>query len=85
LVRQTFACSTTILSVSLTGELSIDEHIAKKPAQREEKTLHLTTEISALKKGKLWMSLLMSMSFAASMISLINKVAPILIQVTCIR
>ncbi|CCP02010.1 Putativefamily MFS transporter [Erwinia amylovora Ea644] len=81
-VGQTFGWRTTFLCVAVTGVLAFAGLIASLPTQRDEKTVHLASEFSALKNGKLWFSLLMSMCFAASMFSLFSYVAPLLLQVT---
>ncbi|AUX71679.1 MFS transporter [Erwinia pyrifoliae] len=81
-VGQTFGWRTTFLCVAVAGVLAFAGLMTSLPAQHDEKAVHLAAEFSALKNGKLWLSLLMSMFFAAAMFSLFSYVAPLLLQVT---
>ena len=56
--------------------------IVSLPTNKDEKPVHLASEISALANGKLWLSLLMTVCFAAAMFALFSYIAPLLLQVT---
>jgi len=72
----------TFWGVSAIGILAFISLIISLPTNKEEKPVHLLSEISALAQSKLWLSLLMTVLFAAAMFTLFSYIAPMLLQVT---
>lgn len=72
----------TFWGVSAIGVLAFIGLIISLPTNRDEKPVHLASEISALNNGRLWLSLLMTVFFAAAMFALFSYIAPLLQQVT---
>jgi len=79
---QLFGWRATFWGVSVIGVLAFIALIVSLPANRDEKPVDLASEISALANGKLWLSLLMTVFFAAAMFALFSYIAPLLLQVT---
>lgn len=72
----------TFWGVAIIGVLAFIGLIVSLPTNRDEKPVHLAAEVSALNNGKLWLSLLMTVFFAAAMFALFSYIAPLLLQVT---
>ncbi len=79
---QLFGWRATFWGVAIIGVLAFIALIVSLPTNKEEKPVHLASEISALGNGKLWLSLLMTVFFAAAMFALFSYIAPLLLQVT---
>lgn len=79
---QLFGWRATFWGVAIIGVLAFVALIVSLPTNKEEKPVHLASEISALANGKLWLSLLMTVCFAAAMFALFSYIAPLLLQVT---
>ncbi|WP_034916753.1 MULTISPECIES: MFS transporter [Erwinia] len=79
---QLFGWRATFWGVAMIGILAFIALFVSLPRHREEKPVHLASEISALANGKLWLSLLMTIFFAAAMFTLFSYIAPLLLQVT---
>ncbi|RWR01724.1 arabinose transporter permease [[Pantoea] beijingensis] len=79
---QIFGWRATFWGVSIIGVLAFMALIVSLPVNKGEKPVHLASEISALANGKLWLSLLMTVFFAAAMFALFSYIAPVLTQVT---
>ena len=79
---QLFGWRATFWGVSVIGILAFISLIVSLPTNRDEKPVHLASEIGALANGKLWLSLLMTVFFAAAMFALFSYIAPLLLQVT---
>jgi len=77
-----FGWRATFWGVAIIGVLAFIALIVSLPTNKEEKPVHLASEISALANGKLWLSLLMTVFFAAAMFALFSYIAPLLLQVT---
>lgn len=79
---QMFGWRATFWGVSVIGILAFIGLIISLPTNRDEKPVNLASEFSALKNGKLWLSLLMTVFFAAAMFALFSYIAPLLLEVT---
>jgi DHA1 family inner membrane transport protein len=79
---QLYGWRATFWGVSVIGVLAFIALIVSLPTNRDEKPVHLASEIGALANGKLWLSLLMTVFFAAAMFALFSYIAPLLLQVT---
>jgi DHA1 family inner membrane transport protein len=79
---QLFGWRATFWGVAIIGIFAFIALIVSLPTNKEEKPVHLTSEVSALANGKLWLSLLMTVFFAAAMFALFSYIAPLLLQVT---
>lgn len=79
---QLFGWRATFWGVAVIGVLAFIALIVSLPTNRDEKPVHLASEVSALANGKLWLSLLMTVFFAAAMFALFSYIAPLLLQVT---
>lgn len=79
---QLFGWRATFWGVAIIGILAFIALIVSLPVNKEEKPVHLASEISALANGRLWLSLLMTVCFAAAMFALFSYIAPLLLQVT---
>lgn len=79
---QLFGWRATFWGVSVIGVLAFIALIVSLPTNRDEKPVDLASEIGALANGKLWLSLLMTVFFAAAMFALFSYIAPLLLQVT---
>ena len=82
---QLFGWRATFWGVAIIGILAFIALIVSLPTNKDEKPVHLASEISALANGKLWLSLLMTVCFAAAMFALFSYIAPLLLQVTGIN
>lgn len=79
---QLFGWRATFWGVAVIGVLAFVALIVSLPTNKDEKPVHLGSEISALANSKLWLSLLMTVCFAAAMFALFSYIAPLLLQVT---
>ncbi|RRZ97065.1 MFS transporter [Erwinia sp. 198] len=79
---QLFGWRATFWGVAVIGVLAFIALIVSLPTNRDEKPVHLASEVSALANGKLWLSLLMTVFFAAAMFALFSYIAPLLLQIT---
>ncbi len=79
---QLFGWRATFWGVSVIGVLAFIGLIVSLPVNKNEKPVHLASEISALANGKLWLSLAMTVFFAAAMFALFSYIAPLLLDVT---
>ncbi|MCA1178165.1 MULTISPECIES: MFS transporter [unclassified Pantoea] len=79
---QLFGWRATFWGVAIIGIFAFIALIVSLPTNKEEKPVHLASEVSALANGKLWLSLLMTVFFAAAMFALFSYIAPLLLQVT---
>lgn len=79
---QLFGWRATFWGVAIIGILAFIALIVSLPTNKEEKPVHLASEVSALANGKLWLSLLMTVCFSAAMFALFSYIAPLLLQVT---
>ena len=77
---QLFGWRATFWGVAVIGVLAFVALLVSLPTNKEEKPVHLASEISALANGKLWLSLLMTVCFAAAMFTLFSYIAPLLLQ-----
>lgn len=74
--RATFWC------VSGLGVAALAALLISLPPQREAAPANLAREFAALRNGRLLLSLLMTVFFAAAMFTLFSYIAPLLLQVT---
>ncbi|WP_062744275.1 MFS transporter [Erwinia persicina] len=79
---QMFGWRATFWGVAVIGVLAFIGLIVSLPTNKDEKPVHLASEVSALNNGKLWLSLLMTVFFAAAMFALFSYIAPLLLEVT---
>ncbi|PKH22674.1 MFS transporter [Enterobacterales bacterium CwR94] len=79
---QLFGWRATFWGVSVIGVLAFIALIVSLPNNKDEKPVNLASEVSALANGKLWLSLLMTVFFAAAMFALFSYIAPMLLEVT---
>lgn len=79
---QLYGWRSTFLAVSGIGVLAFIGLILSLPVNRDEKPVSLVSEVAALNNGRLWLSLLMTVCFAAAMFALFSYIAPLLLQVT---
>ncbi|KGD75000.1 arabinose transporter permease [Tatumella morbirosei] len=79
---QLYGWRATFWAVGGIGVLAFIGLALSLPVNHEEKPVDLMSEISALANGKLWLSLLMTVCFAAAMFALFSYIAPLLLQVT---
>lgn len=79
---QAFGWRSTFWVVSVIGLLSLVALYRKLPSSQEEAPTELRKEIAALRGGGIWLSLLMTVFFAAAMFALFTYIAPILTEVT---
>ncbi|EEQ11352.1 MFS-family membrane transport protein [Yersinia mollaretii ATCC 43969] len=79
---QTFGWRSTFWVVSVIGLFSLAALYRKLPSSHEEAPTELRKEIAALRGGGIWLSLLMTVFFAAAMFALFTYIAPILTDVT---
>ncbi|QEW30952.1 MFS transporter [Erwinia billingiae] len=79
---QLYGWRATFWGVSVIGVLAFIALIVSLPTNRDEKPVHLASEIGALANGRLWLSLLTTVFFAAAMFALFSYIAPLLLQVT---
>ncbi|CNF12443.1 MFS transporter [Yersinia mollaretii] len=79
---QAFGWRSTFWVVSVIGLFSLAALYRKLPSSQEEAPTELRKEIAALRGGGIWLSLLMTVFFAAAMFALFTYIAPILTDVT---
>lgn len=79
---QMYGWRSTFWGVAAIGVVAFIALIVSLPAQKDEASTDLKREVSALGNGKLWLSLSMTVFFAAAMFALFSYVAPMLLQVT---
>ena len=79
---QMFGWRATFWGVSVIGVLAFIGLIVSLPTNRDEKPVNIASEFRALNNGKLWLSLLMTVFFAAAMFALFSYIAPLLLEVT---
>ncbi|MEN3258217.1 MFS transporter [Sodalis endosymbiont of Spalangia cameroni] len=79
---QLFGWRATFWCVSLLGAAALLALLVSLPAQRNAAPANLAREMSALRNGRLLLSLLMTVFFAAAMFTLFSYIAPLLLQVT---
>lgn len=79
---QLYGWRATFWGVAAIGVIAFFALIISLPTNRDEKPVNLASEIGALANGKLWLSLLMTVFFAAAMFALFSYIAPLLLQVT---
>ncbi len=79
---QLYGWRSTFWGVAIIGVVAFVALIVSLPSQKEESPADLKREVSALANGKLWLSLAMTVFFAAAMFTLFSYIAPMLLQVT---
>ncbi|MGK7246708.1 MFS transporter [Buttiauxella agrestis] len=79
---QLYGWRSTFWGVAIIGVVAFIALIVSLPSQKEETPPNLKREVSALANGKLWLSLAMTVFFAAAMFALFSYIAPMLLQVT---
>lgn len=79
---QLYGWRSTFWGVAAIGVVAFIALIVSLPSQKEETPTDLKREVSALANGKLWLSLAMTVFFAAAMFTLFSYIAPMLLQVT---
>lgn len=79
---QLYGWRATFWGVAVIGVMALLALVVSLPSQKNEEAADLTSEIKALARGKLWVSLSMTVFFSAAMFALFSYVAPILLQVT---
>ncbi|MCT4702763.1 MFS transporter [Enterobacteriaceae bacterium H20N1] len=79
---QMYGWRSTFWGVAAIGVIAFIALIISLPSQKDETPTDLRREVSALGNGKLWLSLSMTVFFAAAMFALFSYVAPMLLQVT---
>ncbi|MFP2507336.1 MFS transporter [Buttiauxella gaviniae] len=79
---QLYGWRSTFWGVAIIGVVAFIALIVSLPSQKEESPTDLKREVSALANGKLWLSLSMTVFFAAAMFTLFSYIAPMLLQVT---
>ncbi|CNL21798.1 MFS transporter [Yersinia aldovae] len=79
---QAFGWCSTFWVVSVIGLFSLAALYSKLPSSQQEAPTELRKEIAALRGGGIWLSLLMTVFFAAAMFALFTYIAPILTEVT---
>ncbi|WPO99143.1 MFS transporter [Pseudomonas sp. HR96] len=72
----------TFFAVTVIGVIALLGLIRFLPHQRDEQRLDLGAEVSALKSGRIWLSLGMTALFSGSMFALFTYIAPLLGDVT---
>lgn len=79
---QVFGWRSTFWAVSIIGVMSLVALFTKLPEAKNEAPTELRKEMAALRGAGIWLSLLMTVSFAAAMFALFTYIAPILTDVT---
>ncbi|ANI29933.1 arabinose transporter permease [Yersinia entomophaga] len=79
---QAFGWQSTFWVVAAIGLLSLFALYAKLPDSKDEIPTDLCKEIAALRGAGIWLSLMMTVLFAASMFALFTYIAPLLTEVT---
>ena len=79
---QALGSRSTFWAVAVIGVLSLLALYSKLPSVKDEAPTDLKKELAALRGGGIWLSLLMTVAFAASMFALFTYIAPLLTEVT---
>lgn len=79
---QALGWRSTFWAVTVIGVLSLLALYSKLPTVKDEQPTDLKKELTALRGGGIWLSLLMTVAFAASMFALFTYIAPLLTEVT---
>ncbi len=79
---QLYGWRATFWGVSVLGVVGLVALLASLPPQHDAAPADLTREFAALRNGRLVLSLLMTICFAAAMFTLFSYIAPLLLQVT---
>lgn len=79
---QALGWRSTFWAVAVIGVLSLLALYSKLPSVKDEAPTDLKKELAALRGGGIWLSLLMTVAFAASMFALFTYIAPLLTEVT---
>ncbi|MDR6669225.1 MFS transporter [Rhizobium sp. 1399] len=81
-VGQAFGWRSTFWVVTAIGIVTIVGLIAILPRDKQEEQSSILREIAALRNGRLWMALSVTVFFSASMFTLFTYIAPLLRDVT---
>ncbi len=81
-IGQAFGWRSTFWVVTAIGVVTIAGLIAALPRDRQEEQSSILREIAALRNGRLWMALSVTVFFSASMFTLFTYIAPLLRDVT---
>lgn len=79
---QLYGWRATFWGVALIGILAFICLIISLPAQKNAEATDIKAEVKALANGKLWLSLCMTVFFAAAMFALFSYIAPMLLDIT---
>ncbi|MDW5501982.1 MFS transporter [Pseudomonas lundensis] len=79
---QALGWRSTFWAVAVIGVFSLMALYSKLPTVKDEAPTDLKKELAALRGGGIWLSLLMTVAFAASMFALFTYIAPLLTEVT---
>lgn len=79
---QALGWRSTFWAVVVIGFVSLLALYTKLPAVKEEHPTNLRKELSALRGLGIWLSLLMTVCFAAAMFALFTYIAPVLTEIT---
>ncbi|AGB83789.1 TPA: MFS transporter [Serratia rubidaea] len=79
---QALGWRSTFWAVALIGVASLLALYSKLPTVKDEAPTELKKELAALRGAGVWLSLLMTVAFAASMFTLFTYIAPLLTEVT---
>lgn len=77
---QALGWRSTFWAVAVIGVLSLMALYSKLPTVKDETPTDLKKELAALRGGGIWLSLLMTVAFAASMFALFTYIAPLLLS-----
>ncbi|WP_416064272.1 MFS transporter [Rhizobium sp. ZK1] len=81
-IGQAYGWRSTFWVVTAIGIVTIAGLIAILPKDRQEEQSSILREIAALRNGRLWMALSVTVFFSASMFTLFTYIAPLLRDVT---
>lgn len=81
-IGQAFGWRSTFWVVTVIGIVTIAGLIAILPRDKQEEQSSILREIAALRNGRLWMALSVTVFFSASMFTLFTYIAPLLRDVT---
>jgi len=81
-IGQAYGWRSTFGVVTVIGIVTIAGLIAILPRDRQEEQSSILREIAALRNGRLWMALSVTVFFSASMFTLFTYIAPLLRDVT---
>jgi DHA1 family inner membrane transport protein len=81
-IGQAFGWRSTFWVVTAIGIVTIAGLIAILPKDKQEEQSSILREIAALRNGRLWMALSVTVFFSASMFTLFTYIAPLLRDVT---